>query len=77
MGDKKRLAGIQTLRAIAFLEIFLGHCGIQWCAASFGVSIFMILSGFCMAINYLPKADRLNLSPVSCVKFAFDKIKKW
>lgn len=76
VGDKKRLAGIQTLRAIAFLEIFLGHCGVQWCAASFGVSIFMILSGFCMAINYLPKADKFDLSPVSSVKFAFDKIKK-
>ena len=76
LSDKKRLTGIQTLRAIAFLEIFLGHCGVEWCAASFGVSIFMILSGFCMAINYLPKADRLKLSPVSNVKFAFEKIKR-
>lgn len=76
MGDKKKLMGIQTLRAIAFLEIFLGHCGVEWCAASFGVSIFMILSGFCMAINYLPKADKFDLSPISSVKFGFDKIKK-
>lgn len=76
LGEKKKLMGIQTLRAIAFLEIFLGHCGVQWCAASFGVSIFMILSGFCMAINYLPKADKFDLSPVSSVKFAFGKIKK-
>lgn len=76
MSDKKRLVGIQTLRAIAFLEIFMGHCGVEWCAASFGVSIFMILSGFCMAINYLPKAESFSLAPKDCVKFAFSKIKK-
>ena len=76
MSENKRLEGIQILRAIAFLEIFLGHCGVQWCAASFGVSIFVILSGFCMAINYLPKVDKLSLNPVQCVKFSVSKIKK-
>lgn len=76
MSENKRLEGIQILRAIAFLEIFLGHCGVEWCAASFGVSIFVILSGFCMAINYLPKVNTLSLSPVQCVKFSVSKIKK-
>lgn len=76
MSENKRLEGIQILRAIAFLEIFLGHCGAQWCAASFGVSIFVILSGFCMAINYLPKVNKLSLNPVQCVKFSVSKIKK-
>ena len=76
MGENKKLQGIQILRAIAFLEIFLGHCGVKWCAASFGVSIFNILSGFCMAINYLPKADSISLSPVESVKFSVSKIKK-
>lgn len=76
MSENKRLEGIQILRAIAFLEIFLGHCGVKWCAASFGVSIFVILSGFCMAINYLPKVKTLSLSPVQCVKFSVSKIKK-
>ena len=27
VSDKKKLIGIQVLRAVAFLEIFLGHCG--------------------------------------------------
>ena len=76
MSENKRLDGIQVLRAIAFLEIFLGHCGVEWCAASFGVSIFVILSGFCMAINYLPRVSDLSLSPVQCVKFSVSKIKK-
>lgn len=76
MSENKRLEGIQVLRAIAFLEIFLGHCGVKWCAASFGVSIFVILSGFCMAINYLPRVNNLSLSPVQCVRFSVSKIKK-
>ena len=76
MSENKRLEGIQILRAIAFLEIFLGHCGVKWCAASFGVSIFVILSGFCMAINYLPRVNALSLSPAQCVKFSVSKIKK-
>ena len=71
-----KLEGIQTLRAIAFLEIFLGHCGVSICSATFGVSIFMILSGFCMAINYLPKAEKLPILPIGSVKFAISKVKK-
>lgn len=77
MVDKKnRIESIQSLRAIAFLEIFLGHCGIEFFAGSFGVSIFVILSGFCMAINYLPKAESFSLSPVKNVKYGISKVKK-
>lgn len=71
-----RIETLQILRAIAFLEIFLGHCGITFFTGAFGVSIFIVLSGFCMGLNYLPKADKLSLSPVSNVKNALGKIKK-
>ena len=54
MLDKKRkIESLQILRAIAFFEIFLGHCGIRIFTGSFGVSIFVVLSGFCTALNYL------------------------
>ena len=76
MKKEKRIDSIQILRAIAFLEIFLGHCGMNFFAASFGVAIFTVLSGFCMAINYLPKADSLSLSPLKNVKFGISKVKK-
>ena len=76
MNEKRKLEGIQVLRGIAFLEIFLGHCGVKICSAAFGVSIFMILSGFCMAINYLPKVDKFSLSPIESVKFGISKVKK-
>lgn len=76
MVKNKRIDSIQILRAIAFLEIFLGHCGMEFFAGSFGVAIFTVLSGFCMAINYLPKADRLSLSPMQNVKFGISKVGK-
>ena len=71
-----RIETLQILRAIAFLEIFLGHCGITFFTGAFGVSIFIVLSGFCMGLNYLPKADKISLSPVSNVKNALGKVKK-
>ena len=73
---KNRIDALQILRAIAFLEIFLGHCGISFFTGAFGVSIFVVLSGFCMALNYLPKAGILNTSIVGNIKFAVSKIKK-
>lgn len=73
---KQKIESIQILRALAFFEIFLGHCGIGIFTGSFGVSVFVILSGFCMALDYVPKAEKLSLSLISNVKFALSKIKK-
>ena len=73
---RKQIESLQILRAIAFLEIFLGHCGITFFTGAFGVSIFIVLSGFCMGLNYLPKEEKLSLSPVSNVKNALGKVKK-
>jgi len=71
-----KIEGLQILRAIAFLEIFLGHCGVRFFTGAFGVSIFMVLSGFCMAINYLPKIDTMKITLAGNIKFALLKIKK-
>ncbi|MBQ8856535.1 MAG: acyltransferase [Lachnospiraceae bacterium] len=76
LSKKNKIETLQILRAIAFLEIFLGHCGIQFFTGAFGVSIFIVLSGFCMAINYLAKMDSLQVSLSANVKYAFSKIKK-
>lgn len=77
MVEKKgKIESLQILRAMAFLEIFLGHCGIKIFTGSFGVSIFIVLSGFCMALNYLPKVAEISLSPISNIKFALAKMKK-
>ena len=73
---RKQIESLQILRAIAFLEIFLGHCGITFFTGAFGVSIFIVLSGFCMALNYLPKADKISLSPVR-ILLIFSLITEW
>ena len=73
---RSRIESLQILRAIAFLEIFLGHCGIAFFTGAFGVSIFIVLSGFCISINHLPKIDSIGLSLGSNVKNALSKMKK-
>lgn len=74
--EKRRIDSLQTLRAIGFLEIFLGHSGVSFFTGAFGVSMFVVLSGFCVAINYLPKIDRQEVSVVGNARFAISKIKK-
>lgn len=76
MDKKNKMNTLQILRAIAFFEIFFGHCGIAFFTGAFGVSIFIVLSGFCMAVNYLPKAETLTRSPLDNVKSAIFKIRK-
>ena len=70
-----RIQTIQVLRAIAFMEIFLGHCGVTFFTGAFGVSIFIVLSGFCMAMNYLPKIENIQISFAANVKYAVSKVK--
>ena len=71
---KKNLS-IQALRAIAFLLVFLGHANmIPRGYASFGVSIFIVLSGFLMAMSYSEKKCEIGFS--SQIKFSKAHIKK-
>lgn len=72
----KRITGIQVLRAIAFLEIFLEHCGMGLCSGSFGAEIFIVLSGFCVAINHIQTGKKPNLSPINSIRYGISKIKK-
>lgn len=76
MQKKNRIDSLQILRAIGFLEIFLGHAGVSFFTGAFGVSMFIVLSGFCVAINYLPRIDQQDVSVVGNIKFAVSKIKK-
>lgn len=76
MQKKKRIDSLQILRAVGFLEIFLGHAGVSFFTGAFGVSMFVVLSGFCLTINYLPKIDQQNVSVIGNLKFAVSRIKK-
>lgn len=70
-----RIETLQVLRSIAFLEIFLGHCGIRFFTGAFGASIFIVLSGFCMAINHLSKVDTQKITIKNNFIYAISKIK--
>lgn len=71
-----RINSLQSLRALAFLTILAAHCGCPGVQGALGVSVFFILSGFCFAINYIPKVDRLSTSLIGCVHFSVSKIGK-
>lgn len=55
--NERKIASLQALRTVAFLGIFLYHCGITDLGA-WGVSVFFILSGFVLSIRY----GRSNIS---------------
>lgn len=77
MGENMtRINSLQALRALAFLSILAAHCGCPGVQGALGVSVFFMLSGFCFAINYIPKADRLPTSPMGCIRFSVSKIGK-
>lgn len=72
----KRIDALQTLRAVAFLEIFLAHCELSPLLGMFGVSVFVVLSGFCMGLSYIPRADALPCTLGGCVRFGAARVKK-
>lgn len=73
---KPRLDSLQVIRAIAFMLIFLAHANILP-TGSGGVSIFLVLSGFCMTYSYLDRPEKMpGHGMINNVKFAWGKIKK-
>lgn len=50
---------LQALRSVAFIFIFLSHSGIHFFCriGEWGVSIFIVLSGFLMIYNYYQKTE--------------------
>lgn len=71
---KKRIDSLQSLRAFAFLAIFASHADFPFLRASWGVSIFFILSGFLLFYNYCDKDIELSLR--NSFEFAIKRIKR-
>lgn len=70
----KRIESLQALRAIAFIAIFLSHCNII-ATGPMGVSIFLVLSGFLLTLNYEHKQiERIGFT--NSLKFTIKIIKK-
>ncbi|MBQ7615289.1 MAG: acyltransferase [Butyrivibrio sp.] len=68
----KKNRSIQSLRALAFLGIFLCHVGTKVAWAELGVSIFFVISGFLLSNRDL----KFNPSIKNNALFSFKKIMK-
>lgn len=73
---EKKIPSLQGVRAIAFLSIFLYHITVEGRWGPYGVSIFLVLSGFLMSYHYGSKCERLPRGIVSRLRYAYQKIKK-
>lgn len=72
--EKEKIVSLQALRALAFLGIFTSHCGSKSALGAWGVSVFIILSGFLMYVNYKDKPLKSSLA--NNIQFSINKIKK-
>ena len=75
---KSRINSLQAVRAFAFLGVFACHSGITVFSSggAWGVSVFLILSGFLMLYSYFD-TDRIHSSGfIYSVRFGISKIKK-
>lgn len=71
----RTIMSFQSLRALAFMAIFLSHTKlVSLHFGAWGVSVFLVLSGFLMVYSYYEK--EVDLSTKSCVVFSVNKIKK-
>ena len=71
--EPRRIDSLQTVRALAFLAILTYHSGTSSLGA-FGVSVFLILSGFLMVYSYHQKT--LSCSIRDCLSFSVRKVRK-
>ncbi len=73
MENKDKILSLQGLRLYAFLGIFCSHIGIrEW--GPWGVSIFLVLSGFLMTYNYLDRDIPTGMA--NQLLFAINKVKR-
>lgn len=73
---KNKLLTIQLIRAAAFILIFLSHAELT-STGPIGVSLFLVMSGFCMTYAYLDRPEKLPEAGISNnFRFAVSKIKK-
>lgn len=74
--ERKRLDGLNVVRALAFLLIFISHTSIPNSAfgGPAGVEIFFLLSGFLMFWNYVDR--ELDFSFRGRLQFAWHKVRK-
>lgn len=73
---KTKIESLQALRALAFLGVFLTHCEVIPNLGGWGVSVFIVLSGFLMVYSYNDRLENLDISVVGNARFAASKMKR-
>ena len=77
---KQRLYSLEAIRCLAFLGVFLSHSEITSKlfagTGAWGVSVFLVLSGFLIAYNHYGSNEFVDYKFIDCLKFTFKKIKK-
>ena len=71
--SRPKIESLQALRALAFISIFLLHAHLYITKPRFGVSIFIIMSGFLMMYRYSNK--EMYVSVKDNFKLAINRIK--
>lgn len=76
--DRQTIYSIQALRGMAFGGVFASHSGIKCFggAGAWGVSVFLVLSGFIMTYSYYGSGRVELVSFRNNILFARDKIKR-
>ena len=73
---QKRFNNFDSLKSIAYIFIILNHVGFKYLKfGGFGVSVFLILSGFLLMNKYYDSKDMDNYSIKDSIGFAINKIK--
>lgn len=72
---KKKIEAMQALRAIAFIGVVMSHCGFNDSTGAWGVSIFIVMSGFLSVYNHLDDV-KFSTSIKDNIKFSFGKIQR-
>lgn len=72
-----RIDTLQTLRCFAFLGVFLSHLGFSslHSLGRWGVSVFLVLSGFLMSYNYFNSNKFSDINVKNNIKFVIRKLK--
>lgn len=73
---KKRLAGLEVLRVLAFVAVILAHTGYDLKSGYWGVSIFFVLSGFLLSYNYVDSGRIGKASLKDNLNFAIKKVSR-
>lgn len=59
--SKEMFSALQGIRGLCFLFVFAGHAGIFYILPAFGVSVFFVLSGFLMMLNYGDRKEQRSV----------------